>query len=85
MNQLHTDRRSSGSWGLTGLAGAVSTAAVAVLLSAVLSTQAYSAAANQMPADPGGAATGHHTAATPYCFMGRPGWDDSAALPACRL
>ena len=89
MNQLHTDRGVLGSWGLTGLAGAVSTTAVAVLLSAVVSSPAYSAPANDMPAGPDTvAAVTHHRhapAATPYCFMGRPGRDDSAALPACRL
>jgi hypothetical protein len=84
MNQLHTDRSSVGSWGLTGLAAAVSTTAVAVLLSAVVSTApAYSAPTNQMPAGPDvvSTSTGDATAATHYCFMGETEWHDAASGP----
>jgi hypothetical protein len=85
MNQLHTDRRSFGSWGLTGLAGAVSTTAVAVLLSAVLSTPAYSASAIQMPAGPEGVSSENTAAVTHYCFMGQYQWHYATTTPpACR-
>ena len=85
MNQLHTDRSSSGSWWLTGFAGAVSTTAVTLLLSTVVSTPAHAAPTNFSPADPdivtAVTSDSDYTPVIRYCFMGRPGWHDALAGP----
>jgi hypothetical protein len=83
MNQLHTDGSSFSFWGLTGLAGAVSTTAVAVLLSAVVSTPAHSAPTNLSPAEPNTVTSVEdgRTAQAGPCFMGRYSWNDATAGP----
>jgi hypothetical protein len=86
MNQLQS---STVSWTLTGLAGAVSTAAVTVLLGSVLSTPAYSAPTRYTPADPGSVTVTTVDQPAPAmrnCFMGRHSWPAAEGPPPqCRV
>ena len=90
MNQLHTDSSTFGFWGLTGLAGAVSTTAVAVLFSVVVSAPAYSAPTDLMPAEPDHVASVQADRRATHdglCFMGRYSWPDAIAgpPPTCQI
>jgi hypothetical protein len=68
-----TTRMSLRFWAPTGVAGAVATAAVAMLLSAVLTVPAHSMPSDQRPPEPGSPAVADNTpgGVTAYCYMGR--------------